>query len=98
MMVGFLSNLESLDQYWYSVIGSEWILVEEKFISLKSLRIWGCEDVGHDLVYWNADNSYFPILENLVLEGFSRLDGLPSIYNCSVLGAKERVDSFNKKV
>lgn len=50
------------------------------------MRIWGCEDVVDDLVYWNAHNSHFPSLENLVLEGFSGLDGLPSIY-CSVSSA-----------
>ncbi|XP_047945736.1 late blight resistance protein R1-A-like [Salvia hispanica] len=74
MMVGSLPHLENLTLLQNSVIGSVWTPVEGKFCHLKALYIYGCGD----LVCWNADNSHFPVLEQLYLEDLCKLIELPS--------------------
>ncbi|XP_047952578.1 putative late blight resistance protein homolog R1B-16 [Salvia hispanica] len=74
MMVGSLPHLEMLLLFRNSVIGSVWTPVEGKFCHLKTLIIDGCGD----LVCWNADNSHFPVLENLNLRDLSKLIEFPS--------------------
>ncbi|XP_047947056.1 probable disease resistance protein At1g58390 isoform X2 [Salvia hispanica] len=74
MMVGSLPHLEKLLLRKNSVIGSVWTPVEGKFCHLKSLTINACGD----LVCWNADNSHFPVLEQLHLENLCKLIEFPS--------------------
>ncbi|KAI3463881.1 hypothetical protein Pfo_020544 [Paulownia fortunei] len=73
-MIGLLPHLEVLKLEWNSVIGPKWDPVEGEFLRLKFLKISGCRD----LIYWTADSSHFPVLENLVLYGLSKLDEIPS--------------------
>ncbi|KAL7115260.1 hypothetical protein ACP275_04G173300 [Erythranthe tilingii] len=72
-MIGSLPNLEILKLEDDSVSGSEWNPIEGEFVQLKFLKISMCSD----LIYWNADNSHFPVLKKLVLEGLSKLDEIP---------------------
>ncbi|KAI3472775.1 hypothetical protein Pfo_031178 [Paulownia fortunei] len=73
-IIGLLPHLEVLKLEWNSVIGPKWDPVEGEFLRLKFLKISGCRD----LIYWTADSSHFPVLENLVLYGLSKLDEIPS--------------------
>ncbi|XP_047947663.1 putative late blight resistance protein homolog R1B-17 [Salvia hispanica] len=74
MMVGSLPHLVKLSLLRNSVIGSDWTPVEGKFCHLKALTIDGCSD----LVCWNADNSHFPVLQELLLEDLCKLIEFPS--------------------
>ncbi|KAI3464089.1 hypothetical protein Pfo_020752 [Paulownia fortunei] len=73
-MIGSLPYLEVLKLETNSVTGSKWNPVEGEFLRLKFLKICCCSD----LIYWNADNSHFPVLENLVLDRLFKLDEIPS--------------------
>ncbi|EYU29928.1 hypothetical protein MIMGU_mgv1a001694mg [Erythranthe guttata] len=70
--IGSLPNLVHF-KLQGEIIGNEWDPVEGEFICLKFLEIHFC----HDLIYWNADSSHFPVLEKLVLLGLSKLDEIP---------------------
>lgn len=72
-MIGSLPSLEVLKLESDSVRGSAWNPVEDEFVCLKSLKISICSD----LIYWNADDSHFPVLERLFVEGLSELDEIP---------------------
>ncbi|KAL9170797.1 hypothetical protein ABFS82_04G169800 [Erythranthe guttata] len=73
-VIGSLPHLEVLKLMGLnSIVGNEWNPVEGEFIRLKFLGIYYC----YDLMHWNADRSHFPVLENLVLEGLSKLDEIP---------------------
>ncbi|GFQ05991.1 late blight resistance protein r1-a [Phtheirospermum japonicum] len=71
-MIGSLPYLEVLKLEFGSVNGPEWKPVEGEFIRLKMLKIH-CVD----LIYWNADNFHFPVLEELVLGSMSELEEIP---------------------
>ncbi|XP_047969088.1 uncharacterized protein LOC125212854 [Salvia hispanica] len=74
MMVGSLPHFFELQLYWNSVIGPIWNPIEEKFLRLKYLTIFGCDD----LVYWNANKCHFPVLKGLYLGFLCKLDEFPS--------------------
>ncbi|KAL8547392.1 hypothetical protein ACS0TY_006932 [Phlomoides rotata] len=92
-MIGSLPHLEALILE-DSMRGSNWDPVEGEFVRLRFLRI-----VHSDLVCWNAYDTHFPVLENLVLEGMHYLYEIPSdmgyiptlegitVRNCSISAA-----------
>lgn len=98
-IIGRLLHLQVLKLFDNSVVGTEWSPIEGEFLRLKVLRICSCPD----LVYWNAESSHFPVLEQLVLVRLLKLDEIPSgigeistlehicADNCSVSGAVSAV-------
>ncbi|XP_057790872.1 putative late blight resistance protein homolog R1B-16 [Salvia miltiorrhiza] len=86
IMVGSLPNLVCLKLGLNAVIGSVWSPIEGKFLRLTQLEILDCDD----LIYWNAENFHFPVLEILCLENLSKLDEFPSgIEEIATLGLIE---------
>lgn len=74
-MIGLLPNLEVLNICREnSVKGKEWETVEGEFLSLKSLTIFGCED----LVCWKTNKTHFPVLETLSFGYAYKLVEFPS--------------------
>ncbi|XP_051134428.1 putative late blight resistance protein homolog R1B-8 isoform X2 [Andrographis paniculata] len=71
-VIGSLPNLEKLE-LWGATEGSEWNPVEGEFLRLKELIIGTCE-----LVRWGADQSHFPVLEQLELQYLKSLEEIPS--------------------
>ncbi|KAL8529758.1 hypothetical protein ACS0TY_006986 [Phlomoides rotata] len=98
-IIGSLLHLEVLKLSDNSVVGTEWSPVEGEFLRLKFLRICSCPD----LVYWNADSTHFPVLEQLVLVRLLNLDEIPlgigeiptlehiCVGNCSISAAVSAV-------
>ncbi|KAI3463960.1 hypothetical protein Pfo_020623 [Paulownia fortunei] len=72
-MIGSLPRLEVLKLEMDSFTGPEWNPIEGEFLCLKFLKIHSCSD----LIYWTADSSHFPVLENLFLDELSELDEIP---------------------
>lgn len=71
-MIGSLHHLEVLKLEMGSIKGKEWGPLEGQFLRLKVLKIYYL-----DLVYWNADSSHFPVLENLSFYKLLELDEIP---------------------
>ncbi|KAK4395419.1 putative late blight resistance proteinR1A-4 [Sesamum angolense] len=63
-IVGSLPNLEMLRLHRRAFVGDVWNPSEGEFGRLKFLEIRST-----DLKYWGADNTHFPSLEHLVLDG-----------------------------
>ncbi|KAL7115209.1 hypothetical protein ACP275_04G171000 [Erythranthe tilingii] len=92
--IGSLPNLVHF-KLQGKIIGNEWDPVEGEFICLKFLEIHFC----HDLIYWNAESSHFPVLEKLVLLGLSKLDEIPlgigEIPTLDIIGLDDCSESAN---
>lgn len=69
MMSKSLPRLGSLRLHSVLLRGLDWDLVDEEFCLLKELMIFYC----YDLIYWNANSSHFPVLENLTIWGAPKL-------------------------
>ncbi|KAG8362589.1 hypothetical protein BUALT_BualtUnG0060200 [Buddleja alternifolia] len=69
--VGSLPNLEVLE-IDDAFKGPEWNPIEGEFLRLKVLLIYYT-----DLACWRAENSHFPILESLELNGVNSLEEIP---------------------
>ncbi|XP_057790867.1 putative late blight resistance protein homolog R1B-23 [Salvia miltiorrhiza] len=74
IMVGSLPNLVCLKLCLNAVIGSVWSPIERKFLRLRQLEIFGCDD----LIHWNAEKSHFPVLRSLLLKNMPKLEEFPS--------------------
>ncbi|KAH6801366.1 hypothetical protein C2S52_001830 [Perilla frutescens var. hirtella] len=72
MMIGLLPHLELL-LLRKIVVGEEWDFGEGEFLSLKHLRIDGCDD----LTYFIAESSNFPVLETFSLESLPKMEEIP---------------------
>lgn len=73
-MIASLPRLQFLELRYKAAVVTEWICVEEGFLSLKHL----CILYWNDLVNWIAESSSFPVLESFSLEGLFELKGIPS--------------------
>ncbi|KAG8379666.1 hypothetical protein BUALT_Bualt07G0112800 [Buddleja alternifolia] len=62
-VVGSLPQLEVLLLFDNAFKGPRWDATDGEFVRLKFLAIYEA-----DLMYWTADNTHFPMLENMVLE------------------------------
>ncbi|KAG8380148.1 hypothetical protein BUALT_Bualt07G0163400 [Buddleja alternifolia] len=72
--VGSLPLLQVLKLNYNSCKGTQWKPVEGQFFNLKYLQIEWCSD----LVYWTADETNFPCLEQLLLIDLNKLKEVPS--------------------
>ncbi|KAL0319045.1 UNVERIFIED_CONTAM: hypothetical protein Sangu_2060700 [Sesamum angustifolium] len=72
-IVGSLPNLEMLRLHRWAFVGDVWNPSEGEFGRLKFLEIRST-----DLKYWGAENTHFPSLEHLVLDGVG-LQELPLV-------------------
>ncbi|KAL8529737.1 hypothetical protein ACS0TY_006971 [Phlomoides rotata] len=71
-IVGSLPHLEVLKLKFFGD-GFSWNPLEGEYLRLRYLKMERCK-----LKCWNADDTHFPVLENLVLDGMHDLNEIPS--------------------